>query len=295
MSVLFPFVYFMVRDFNQVKLESIGFYCGIVTASYSFGQTVTSVGWGYLSDKHGRRICLLTGMIGGAICILAFGFSSSILMASISRFMSGLLNGNVGVSKSVIAEITDDHTRPLAFSLVGFMWAMGMICGPILGGFLSSPPESLIPNLFQRFPYALPCIVVAIINFMCFIISFFILEETSPSIGMYNFLFNIDEANVGTDAPELYTSDPTLSAPLYFYRSNVSMTDVFKFVRSESQQSYEEIWDAQSQGLFEDGEYSENSELASIEGISIESKNIIVSYSLLHFQSIMFDEGKYFF
>ena len=96
MTVLFPFVYFMVRDFGIVD-KDIGFYAGYIASSFSIAQFLTSILWGTMSDKFGRRPILLIGLFGNTITCLAFGVSKSLLWAVTSRFCCGLLNGNIGI------------------------------------------------------------------------------------------------------------------------------------------------------------------------------------------------------
>jgi MFS family permease len=53
--------------------------------------------WGKLADTYGRRPILLCGIAGTFFSITLFGFSLNYPWAIISRFVWGLLNGNIGV------------------------------------------------------------------------------------------------------------------------------------------------------------------------------------------------------
>jgi len=46
-----------------------------------------------------------------------------------SRFLSGALNGNVGVSKSVLAELADDSNVARAFSFLPLVFVVGQVIG----------------------------------------------------------------------------------------------------------------------------------------------------------------------
>lgn len=112
-----------------------------------------------------------------------FGFSTSYYHALFLRFLTGLLNGVVGVSKTYIAEICDETNQSKAFSLLGLNRALGLLVGPALGGFLSYPSHQwpqLFPlgSLFDKFPYALPTTVGFLIACCGLTCSFFVLEET---------------------------------------------------------------------------------------------------------------------
>jgi hypothetical protein len=45
------------------------------------------------------------------------------------RFLNGALNGNVGVIKSIIAEITDPTNAPQVFAYIPITWAVGGALG----------------------------------------------------------------------------------------------------------------------------------------------------------------------
>ena len=48
---------------------------------------------------------MLIGLCGTLFSVTMFGFSTSFAMAVLSRFLWGLLNGNIGVAKCYLAEV----------------------------------------------------------------------------------------------------------------------------------------------------------------------------------------------
>ncbi|RUS19352.1 major facilitator superfamily domain-containing protein [Endogone sp. FLAS-F59071] len=130
------------------------------------------------------------GLTGTIVSILLFGLSKSYAWALISRSLCGLLNGNVGVLKSMVAELTVDlssNQRARAFSYLPLVFGLGYIVGPVLGGFLSRPVEQY-PSFFggrgwltqflEEYPYFLPCFVAAVISAIGLLFGFMFLEET---------------------------------------------------------------------------------------------------------------------
>ncbi|KAG2186341.1 hypothetical protein INT43_002779 [Umbelopsis isabellina] len=187
-TILLPFIYFMVRDFHVAEDEkAIGFYAGTIASAYFLAQFVTSIPWGSLSDRYGRRPVLLIGLIGNTITMIMFGLSPNLAIAVLSRCLCGALNGNVGVSKSVLGEITDSTNQPMAFAMFGFCWGVGGIAGPVLGGLLANPATQFPDvfggiELFKRFPYFLPCAVSAVISIIGLFMTYFFFEETNPAV-----------------------------------------------------------------------------------------------------------------
>ena len=83
--------------------------------------------WGWLSDKKGRRPILLCGLVGNIVTMLIFGTSQNLAMAIISRLCSGLLNGNIGVAKTYLGEITDETNQAKGLSIISITWGVGVI------------------------------------------------------------------------------------------------------------------------------------------------------------------------
>lgn len=91
---IFPYIYHMVKDFNLTDDESkISFYAGLVTSAFTFAEFSTSVFWGRLSDKIGRKPVLLMGMAGTGLSVLIFGFAPNLPVALFARALGGFLNG----------------------------------------------------------------------------------------------------------------------------------------------------------------------------------------------------------
>lgn len=85
--------------------------------------------WSRLSDRIGRRPVLLLGLVGLAASMISFGISKSFLGLVASRVMAGVLNGNVGIMKTMIAELTDDTNQALAVSCLPITWVTGATIG----------------------------------------------------------------------------------------------------------------------------------------------------------------------
>jgi MFS family permease len=84
----------MVKDFNVTDDETkISFYAGMVTSAFTFAEFSTSMLWGRLSDKIGRKPVLLMGLGGTGLSVLLFGFAPSLPVALFARALGGFLNG----------------------------------------------------------------------------------------------------------------------------------------------------------------------------------------------------------
>jgi MFS family permease len=184
---IFPYVYHMVEAFKVTDDDrKIALYAGLITSSFTFAEFSAGMFWGRMSDKIGRKPVLIMGLIGTAISMIVFGFAPNLPTAMIARALGGLLNGNIGVLQTTVAEIvTVKEHQPRAYSIMPFVWCLGSIIGPAMGGALAQPCQNY-PGLFQRhtifdsFPFLLPNLVCVVVLVFGVIVGFLFLEETHP-------------------------------------------------------------------------------------------------------------------
>lgn len=182
---IFPYVYYMVSSFGIANNEkSIALYAGMITSSFAFAEFSTGILWGRISDKFGRKPVLLMGLFGTGISMLVFGFAPNFWTALIARALGGLLNGNIGVINTTVAEVvTKESHQPRAFSIMPGVWCIGSIVGSVLGGTLADPVRNY-PNFFasggffEKFPYLLPNAVCCCVVIFSMTVGFLFLEET---------------------------------------------------------------------------------------------------------------------
>ncbi|CAG7911315.1 unnamed protein product [Brassica rapa] len=209
-SSLFPFLYFMIGDFNIAKKEEdIGFYAGFVGCSFMLGRTLTSVIWGIVADRYGRKPVILIGTASVVIFNTLFGLSVNFWMAIITRFCLGSFNGLLGPIKAYAMETFRDEYQGLALSAVSTAWGIGLIIGPAMGGFLAQPAKQY-PSLFSeesvfgKFPYLLPCLAISCFALLVTIISLRIPET------LHNHKIDDDapSPDESFDASKLLSHDP---------------------------------------------------------------------------------------
>ncbi|KAL6905680.1 hypothetical protein ACP4OV_003281 [Aristida adscensionis] len=167
-SSMLPFLYFMVRYLNIAKrVEDIGFYAGFIGASYMFGRAATSMIWGMVADRIGRKPVIVITILSTIVFNTLFGLSVHYWMALATRFLLGFLNGLLGPIRAYAVEVCRPEHQSMGLSLVSTSWAIALIIGPAIGGYLAQPTEKypkLFPanSLFGRFPYFLPCLCISV-------------------------------------------------------------------------------------------------------------------------------------
>lgn len=143
-----------------------------------------AVPWGTLSDYVGRKPIIISGLTCTMLLSIMLGMSQSLGMVLASRAMIGLMNGNVGIIRTMVAEIVPERElQPRAFSIMPLVWTIGSIFGPAFGGALARPAEKH-PGLFgdsvflRRFPFALPNLAAACFFVVGITTGFLFLQET---------------------------------------------------------------------------------------------------------------------
>ncbi|KAJ5747144.1 uncharacterized protein N7511_008840 [Penicillium nucicola] len=184
---IFPYVYHMVESFHVTDNDrQIALYAGMITSSFTFAEFSAGMFWGRMSDRIGRKPVLIMGLVGTAISMVVFGFAPNLATAMIARALGGMLNGNIGVLQTTVAEIvTKKEHQPRAYSIMPFVWCLGSIIGPAMGGALAQPCDNY-PALFARstlwdkFPFLLPNLVCITVLVCGIVVGFLFLEETHP-------------------------------------------------------------------------------------------------------------------
>ncbi|KAL8037123.1 hypothetical protein ABFX02_11G019100 [Erythranthe guttata] len=216
-SSLFPFLYFMIKDFHIAKREEdISFYAGYVGSAFMLGRALTSLLWGKVADKYGRRPIIMIGTFTVVIFNTLFGLSVNFWMAISTRFLLGSLCGILGPMRAYASEICREEHQALGMSVVGTSWGIGLVIGPAVGGFLAQPAEKYphifsAESLFGRFPYFLPCLVISLFALVAFVISYW-LPET---------LHIHTEENIGRDSTQASLEDNSYE-PTRTHKTEVS-------------------------------------------------------------------------
>ncbi|OAQ66851.1 MFS transporter [Pochonia chlamydosporia 170] len=183
---IFPYLPQMVRDFGVEETE-VAKWAGLTSAVFSIFQSFAAVPWGKIADSWGRKPSLITGLFCTMVCFIVWGMSTSLPMAITVRAIQGASNGNVGIIRTMVAELVPEkELQPRAFSIMPLVWSLGSVVGPAFGGFFADPAKQY-PSIFggvwffEKFPYALPNLIATFFFLVSLMSATLFLRETLAS------------------------------------------------------------------------------------------------------------------
>ena len=188
LTLVIPFLTYFVQDLASaegiVDTGSRDFWVGIVIATYSLAQFISTPILGSISDRIGRRPVLMFGLAANSLFFIVFGLSGSLTMAIIARFLAGAGNGNIAVAKAYIGDISEDDQVAGRMGMLGAAFGLGFMIGPFLGGVLSDPATGIggpfDTQFWSDYPYLLPCLFSSAMSAIALILASFMLPESLP-------------------------------------------------------------------------------------------------------------------
>ena len=136
-GVIVPVLPILVGSFTGSQADQ-AFWYGVVALSFAIANFIASPVLGALSDGYGRRPVLLLGFFGLALNFFATALATAIWMLIAARLVGGAMQANIAVANAYVADITPPDERAKRFGLLGAMFGVGFILGPVTGGLLGA-------------------------------------------------------------------------------------------------------------------------------------------------------------
>jgi MFS family permease len=112
-------------------------------ASYSFCAFFSSPLLGAISDRIGRRPVLILSIASTAIGWFVFASANVIPVLFLGRIIDGTAAGNFSIAQSYLVDISEsEQERTVNLGLLGAMFGIGFMLGPIIGGALAKISQS---------------------------------------------------------------------------------------------------------------------------------------------------------
>jgi DHA1 family tetracycline resistance protein-like MFS transporter len=115
----------------------------LLFASFSFFAFFSSPLLGAISDRIGRRPVLILSITSTAIGWFVFASAASIPILFLGRIIDGAAAGNFSIAQSYLVDISDnEEERTVNLGLIGAMFGIGFMLGPVIGGALATISHS---------------------------------------------------------------------------------------------------------------------------------------------------------
>jgi MFS transporter, DHA1 family, tetracycline resistance protein len=162
-----PILPALVATMTPDKQSEADWY-GILLGSFGLAQFISAPLLGAFSDRFGRRPVLLVSIFGIGLNFFITGIAPWLWLLLVSRLIGGASGGAFTVAGAYVADITSKEERSRSLGILGAMFGLGFICGPVLGGLLSS------------YGLRLPYFAAAGFCLLNWVYGFFVLPESLP-------------------------------------------------------------------------------------------------------------------
>lgn len=166
-GIIAPVLPQMVGHFVSTPTE-VALAYGAVQLAFAFMQFFSAPILGALSDQYGRRPVLLLGLFGMALNFFVTAWAQEFWVLMAVRIFGGMVCSNISVANAYVADITSPENRARNFGLLGAMFGLGFILGPVLGGLLGNED------------YRVPFYVAGCMTLVNCLYGYFVLPESLP-------------------------------------------------------------------------------------------------------------------
>ncbi len=164
-GMILPVMPFYIEHFGAGGAEM-----GWLMSAYALMQLIFAPIWGIVSDRVGRKPILMLGVLGYALTLLLMGLAETFWMLFAARVFSGILSAAaLPTAMAYVGDQTPEAERGSGMGQLGAATGVGVVAGPLLGGFLSGDNLSL------------PFLVGSGVAFLALLLIFLLLPEAGFS------------------------------------------------------------------------------------------------------------------
>jgi MFS transporter, DHA1 family, tetracycline resistance protein len=134
-GLIIPVLPALVGEFTA-STQAQALWYGVLMAAYGLAQFFAAPLLGALSDRYGRRPVLLLSQLGWGLDFLLIAFAPNLWVVFVARLLGGVTGAGFTVASAYVADVTTPEKRTQGMGMIGAMFGVGFIVGPMVGGFL---------------------------------------------------------------------------------------------------------------------------------------------------------------
>jgi DHA1 family tetracycline resistance protein-like MFS transporter len=166
LGIIIPVMPKLITHLTGGTMSDAAQWGGWMGFAYAGMQFFCAPIMGGLSDRYGRRPVLLASLFGFGVDYLFMAFAPSIGWLFLSRIIAGMMGASFTTAAAYIADISPPEKRAQNFGMIGAVFGLGFILGPLMGG--------LLGELGPRIPFIASAALV-LLNWLW---GFFVLPES---------------------------------------------------------------------------------------------------------------------
>lgn len=127
------YIIYALREFNMTEVVA-----GYLTATLTISQTIANIGMGWIGDRVGHRMMLITGAIAAFLSAYLAWNATSIAWFYPIFILTGMTNVSLWtISMTMTVGFGGEADRPIYIGLSQTLTAPAAIIAPILGGWIA--------------------------------------------------------------------------------------------------------------------------------------------------------------
>jgi len=135
-GIIIPVLPDLLKELTGLGNSDAAVYGGWLTFVFAVTQFICMPIIGALSDRYGRRPVMLVSLLGLGLDYFIMGLAPTIGFLFLGRIFAGAFGATFSTANAYIADITPPEKRAQNFGLVGAVFGVGFMLGPVIGGYL---------------------------------------------------------------------------------------------------------------------------------------------------------------
>jgi len=137
MSMFLPFLPLYLRQLGVTEPGTLEMMSGLLFAAPFFAATIATPVWGFLGDRHGRKLMVVRASLGLTIAVALMGFATTVPQLFFLRLLQGAVSGFVAAAIALMATSAPRDRMGYALGTLQTAIPSGTILGPLVGGLLA--------------------------------------------------------------------------------------------------------------------------------------------------------------